>query len=416
MRSYFNELVWRNAALTLFEIALSRGGQALLFYFLALRYGPSQFGIVTFAFTVVYLAYIGANFGSATYGIKIVASGEGRDSGFLSSLMGFQILNAVVAVAVISGATLTLSGIGTEGLFIIIMAGTLIPDGVSGVIRVSFFGRERFLPMVILGGATSIAVLGMGLIAVHFGASLLQIGGLMLIISWLEAAAAIKMHSRLIAAIGMRLDRQEYCRLGRGSLPYLMITILGAIHIKADIPMIRLMLDRSDVGLYGVAAAAVGLTTALIQAIANSLLPAVARSAGSGRELSPSIALRTLRIPFGIGLALAVVISFAAGPAVSRFLGAAYAGSVRPLIILGWFLPFIFVSTVALRIMVACGETAAALRIVGVNCLVNIGANCVLIPLAGISGAAVSTVISAVASLAQCVWKLTHWASHIASE
>ena len=106
---------------------------------------------------------------------------------------------------------------------------------------------------------------------------------------------------------------------------------------------------------------------------------------------------------------MAIVISFAAEPAVARFLGAAYAGSVRPLIILGWFLPFIFVSTMALRIMIACGETAAALRIVGMNCLVNIGANCILIPLAGISGAAVATVLSAAVSLTQCLWRLAHW-------
>jgi O-antigen/teichoic acid export membrane protein len=344
---------------------------------------------------------VASTFGSQTYGIREVAGGAGSE--FLATVMGFQLVNAAAAFAALALGVLAFLGRGSEGLFIIVFAATLIPGRVSNAVRMSFFGREDFLPPVLVTIGASLATLLLNLPAVFARAPLLVIGAMLLLVSAAAAAAGVVLHRRQVGPVGLQFNRAGYVKMMKESLPYFLVTVLGAVHMKADVLFVRGFIGKPAVGLYGVSVAIINLMFVALQSLQDSLFPAIAREGRGAEDLSSARALRTLIIPLAAGLALAFLISLSARPLVLTFFGEAYAKSVRPLVILSGSLPFLFVSTTALRILLACGRTKTSLRILAVNCAVNIAANVILIPGAGIRGAAAAAVISSFVSAVQCV-------------
>ena len=221
-----------------------------------------------------------------------------------------------------------------------------------------------------------------------------------------RSLAAVALYGTRFGTLRLRFDPLEWLRTARRALPYFLIVVLAAIHMKVDILMLRSMIDSTAVGVYGVAAMIASLACVLIQALMRGLFPAVARASGANAELSAQRALNTLRFPAALGFGVAIGVFVLARPVIAAFFGDDYAGSADCLRILVWFLPSIFVSSTAIRIMAATGRAHWVHRILLVNCALNIAANLVLIPRAGILGASAATVFSSWASASQCIFLL----------
>lgn len=406
--SYLSRAVWRNAGLTLAAILLWKGAQLVLFYCVALSYGPGPFGSFALAFGLLYVAAALASMGSATYGVRALAAREAESGDLLSSLLAFQLSGSVVVFCLGAGAVFALTDI-REALLITLVLAQLVPGRVIAVAQTSFHGRQEFVPMALFAAGIAAATVLLGVAIVSLGASAPFLASFLLGLTAASACVYWLVHRRLVCALVPRWQTADIRKLMLNSAPYFLLAVFAAIHMKADILMIRVMRDPIQVGYYGVAAAVTNAACLAIQALLRSLFPAVAQSAATGPGFSPRQALRTLLVPLAMGTGIAVVITALAGPAVSRLLGETYSASVAPLRILAWFLPPIFVSATALRVIAAAGRPRTALRIVVTNCCVNIAANWVLIPRAGICGAAAATVLSACIGALQGAWTFAHW-------
>jgi len=408
--TYFSRHLWRNAGAVTVALAFSLGSHAVFFYILARFFCPADYGIVTMAFAMLFVGSTIVSLGSETYGVRLIAAGVGHSSPVADLLLTFQLLNAVaVTLAILSTVAFWTSSVMERG-FISVMAISLIPDTISSVVGASFYGRERFIPYTALIVISSCAMVVVAVMAVMSGASILAIGAALLVLKSIIAVLAIGVHRRHAGPLRLVTPGLAYGSLARQSLPYFVISVLATIHMKVDIPMVRVMRGTAELGLYGLAAMVVNAAAAGIRPLSTPLFPAVAREGGVGAVLHPSRALRTLLIPLAAGIGAGIVIIVLAGPMISAFLGSEYAGSIQPLRILALFLPSVFVSSTAIRIMMACGKTQPVVRILAVNCVVNIVANLVLIPRAGINGAALSTVLSSAAGALQSVIFLTQLA------
>ncbi len=402
--SYFSRIILQNAFISLVNAVVSKGVLAVLMFFAARRYGPETFGIITIAFSLVMVASIFASFGTGNYGIREVAAARERRDELLNSLMGFQIVNAAVAMLILWAVALFTLGAKNESGFVMIMAATLIPERIDQVVTISFYGRERFGVPLLISAVYSVGLLIFGLPLVLAGAPILRVGVVLLLMEIVSAVVAQVLHNRLIGPIRPVFHPAMYARIFLASLPYFLILILSAVHMRIGVFMIRGFLGSATVGLYGIATGIVTVASLLQQSVLTGMFPSVARIGEAEGGLNASRALRTLLQPFVLGVVLALLIIFLAPPVVPWLLGDSYAASVPPLRMLSWFLPFIFVSSTAMRMMIATGGTSTVMKILAVNCVVNIAANFLLIPRAGITGAAIAAVLSAAVSAGQCLW------------
>ena len=404
--SYLTKRVWRNSALRLVEIVVSKAATALVLYLMARAYGPAVFGTIALTFTLVYLGSVVTQFGSDSYGLRQIASGASRAEDLLPSMLGLQLSLCVPTIAAIWLFAAASTGTPAEWAFAALCGMTLLPNGLSRLVSTRFHADENFLPVSVLIVLAALVHLLSVTSALKCSATLPVIGVVMLSVAVARSLAAVALYGTRFGTLRLRFDPLEWLRTARRALPYFLIVVLAAIHMKVDILMLRSMIDSTAVGVYGVAAMIASLACVLIQALMRGLFPAVARASGANAELSAQRALNTLRFPAALGFGVAIGVFVLARPVIAAFFGDDYAGSADCLRILVWFLPSIFVSSTAIRIMAATGRAHWVHRILLVNCALNIAANLVLIPRAGILGASAATVFSSWASASQCIFLL----------
>jgi len=401
--SYLSGAVWRNAVLAAVEMGSAVAGQAVLYYFMARRFGPADFGVVTLATAIVSAAGTVASFGSVSFVMQAIASRAAFAAHASNLLITFQWANAAAVLPALAVALWLWPTSFAERAFILVMLALVPAECVSATVRSGFYGRERFTPVAALNTAASAAALAVGLACLHAGVSLLTMGLVMAALSWMRAAAAVGIYTRMIGPLRPAPLTTAYSTLFRPALPFFAVLVLSLVHMRAAVVIVRWLLGPEKLGIYGVAATAIGAASLMIQPLTTSLFPSVAQQTGAASSLDSRRALRTLVMPFAAGLACAAAISALARPAVTVFLDSSYSGSVGSLRILAWFLPMIFVSSTALRMLMACGRAGTAVRILALNCAANITANLVLVPVAGIEGAALSALLSGALSAIQSV-------------
>ncbi|MBM4148653.1 MAG: hypothetical protein FJ224_06385 [Lentisphaerae bacterium] len=401
--TYFTRVVWRNAVLAAIEMFAMAGGHAVLSYFVARRFGPTAFGIVTLSGAIASAAAVAVSFGSISLGTRIVASREESVCRATGLMVGFQWTNALVILPVAATAVWLWPTSAPERAFILAGLAAVPAECLAAVVRAGFYGRERFAPAAALSTACSMVMLGAGLLALRGGVSFAVFGAVMALLAWARSAAALTLHSRVNGAL-VPAHPVEACKaLGARAAPFFGVVLLSMVHQRAAVPMVRWQLGAEPLGLYGVAATAVGALAVMIQPVGTSLFPSIAGKSGGGGVLEARRAVLTLLLPFAAGVLCASAVSLSAGWLVGTFLDASYGGATPVLRIMAWTLPLTFVSSMSLRMLMASGRPNIAARILGLNSAVNIVANIVLIPSAGICGAAMAAVLSAAAGAAQGV-------------
>jgi O-antigen/teichoic acid export membrane protein len=286
------------------------------------------------------------------------------------------------------------------------MLAAIPADCVAGVVRANFYGRERFMPPTALNAVSSLAVLGVGLIYLHAGASLIEMGIIEATIAWARAAAGLDMHRRLIGPLLPARPAAAYAAITRPAFPFFLTFVLTTVHTRSAVVIVRWLCGQEQLGLYGVAASAIGAAVATMLPLGTSLFPSVAQQTALTNGLYPRRALFTLLPPMAAGIAGAAGITLSAGFLVRTFLDVSFAESVFPLRLLSWMLPSAFISSMAMRMLLASGRATTAIRILALNCAVNIAANLTFVPLIGINGAALAGVVSASAGALQSVLAL----------
>ena len=187
-----------------------------------------------------------------------------------------------------------------------------------------------------------------------------------------------------------------------------MITIsrsLRTIIVSFDVILLGLMVASSEVGLYSAAYRIVFFVMAVMYASHVAFLPDMMRSGSDVSRLSPILSR-------AIELSLSAVMPFVAGgvliaPALlSAVFGRAYRDGAVPLQLLLVSVLLISIHGTTRNVFLATGKMGLETTIVAVGVAVNIILNLILIPRAGITGAAIATVIGEAVILVLAVFSV----------
>jgi O-antigen/teichoic acid export membrane protein len=167
-----------------------------------------------------------------------------------------------------------------------------------------------------------------------------------------------------------------------------LVAVFSLLTAQTDVISVGLWLPRADVGVYGAAARTAGVLGLILASVSALVAPQIGRLIAEGRTADTEVALRR-----GIRLALFPTIAcvaalLVAAPFVLRAFGPSFAGGVTPLRIL----------LVAQLANAATGPSAYALMLAGQEAAtagayaaawgVTIAGVAVLLPVAGLAGAA----------------------------
>jgi len=181
------------------------------------------------------------------------------------------------------------------------------------------------------------------------------------------------------------------------SYHFVLSGLVTAIYGQMDRIMIGQMLTDEAVGLYTTALALCGIWIFVPTAIINSFRPKIMELKENGQEELYKLRLTQLYsfviwLCFAVALVIAVLGRFA----ILILYGDAYLGAVSSLKIAVWFEAFSMIGT-ARGIWVLCENKNKYVKYyLGIGAVVNLVLNAILIPLMGIDGAALATLVTQV--------------------
>ena len=216
------------------------------------------------------------------------------------------------------------------------------------------------------------------------------LGGAGIVSAWALCALGLKVFRPV------RLDREVLGKVWRFSLPLIgttWVSLLGTYWI--DYVVINRFLSLSHLGLYSLANQVAGVVQQMTIISSAILLPHFSVLVAKG-DLEGVRRLVTRVVPLGF-LALSVLLGLFilhAGPVIPRLFGQEFAASVPPLAILMVATILMAFCNTFTPILIAQGSTWILMWITIPTAAVNIEMDLLLVPLLGINGAAISTVLA----------------------
>ncbi len=384
------QVVRNFSALSLAEAARV-GLSAIATVYLARTLGADGFGIYGFAVAVLGYFTTAVDSGSSLLGARDIA----RDR----SQVAHQ-------VRIILGLRLALACLAAVALFIF----TLLidkPAMVERVVLLSGFSLFTYALMLdwVFYGLEQVQFAAMATVAkmIVFSATvllLIQASEQVWLTPLLQAAGESAALLLLLAVYARRfgwpwpsIDWRAWRGVLQKSLPIGLGHALRAINYSASVILIGFMLNETAVGLFVGAQKLVLFVLGFGGIYFFAYLPSIARSFGdqSGNTqqlLARSIHLTTLfTVPLAIGATIL-------GPKILELVyGAPFANAVQPFEVLAWSVPLIILGGHFRQALFVANLQRLDVLWVAISAATNIALNLLLIPMLGLTGAALATVV-----------------------
>ena len=375
-----------------------RIGLGLTVSVLVARYlGPHDFGLLSFAISFVSLWSV-----ATTLGLDNILQRE------LSVRTGIDDARRLIRIAVamrLCGASLVVAFLGaflaasdwqaeTHALILIVACAT-IPQAATSIEAYFLAQVQGFrvaMPRIlaaVAGSGAKLALVWFGLPVVWFAACAV-----------LESAVAALMLWRLYRvhlgreARAAPLDLAQGAGLLKEGWPLMLSVLATSVYMRIGEVMLLQMAGPEAVGHYGVAVALSEGWYFVPVTLCATLFPALmrARSAGPGHYHDRLQRLYDLMV--WIGLAVAVPLTFLSEPLIRWLYGEAYAPAGEVLAIHIWAGVLVSLGVASGRWLIAEGFVRFAFYRAALGAIVNVALNLVLIPRAGVVGAAWAAVIA----------------------
>lgn len=358
--------------------------------------GPNEYGVLTYLLAIVSICGSLVSLGVPAVLVREVATGADPVA-LMRPILRLQLLAGLVAGAVLLGISAVEFGVDPEITPLAIVLAVSVLASASVTLRAYFeaTGNIRTLMRTtlsasVLGTVAKVVALAIGVPLWILGAAIVSES----VITFLGLRFVLPLRFRVLErSKASSRSPGKLAPLMREALPLLASSLAVLIYLRVDILMVQHILGARDTGIYAAAARVSELSYFLPVAMMAALRPRLAKIAATGDHAEyAGVLIAKLRQFAVISGFLTLVILAGARGIVGVLFGPEYGDSVEVLRIHAMSLPFVFIAThpwfvdnhktVYVMINTLCGV------------IVNIGLNVALLPLLGVSGAALATVLS----------------------
>lgn len=192
------------------------------------------------------------------------------------------------------------------------------------------------------------------------------------------------------------------------SLPFAFASFLGAIMINTDLLMIGWLRSPQELGWYSAAQKPVQFFYVFASLFATSLFPALSQRASDQNDSFRKLLETALRIACITAVPLALGGAIFATPIIHTFFGAEYLGAVPAFQLLMLTILVIYPSVIVSNAILAYNEQRHLIIFSLIGAVGNVIFNFLFIPIWGIAGCALATLITQIAANSFTWYRLYH--------
>lgn len=183
-------------------------------------------------------------------------------------------------------------------------------------------------------------------------------------------------------------------RMFSQSKHYIVSSMMVTIFANTDRIMIKMMLGDSQTGFYSAAVACAGLTGFVFSAIISSMRPVILDENEKNEVRFSKYLTALYSVIIYLSLLQCVAIALFAPTIIQILYGEAYTSAVEPLRWIVWYTTFSYIGSVRNIWILAKKKHGILWKINLIGALGNIALNLMLIPIWGITGAAVASLMT----------------------
>ena len=192
----------------------------------------------------------------------------------------------------------------------------------------------------------------------------------------------------------LSFSKQAFCRMFQSSKYYILANMMVAVFAQTDRIMLKLMIDDSATGYYSAAVTCAGMTNFVFAAIIDSFRPLIFDNKKNDSVQYEKNMTSLSSVIIYLSLLQCVAMTAFAGLIIKILYGEAYAQSAVALRIIVWYTTFSYLGAVRNIWLLAEEKQKYLLWINLLGAVANIGLNFALIPVMGINGAALASLIT----------------------
>lgn len=291
-----------------------------------------------------------------------------------------------------------LSGDGATAILILCL--TLFPAAYNNVVTALFNAREQMEIPAAVELVTQIVSVFARLAAVLLGFGVIGLAWAAVVTTTLTSIILLLLQMRVLFKPQLQWDWSFARGLFRPAFPLLLNSILVNIAFTFDIFILRAIESSEAIAQYRMPYRVINVVLILAPLLTNAIFPLLSRYAEQDRQAFQRAYRLTMQMLLLAAFPIAVGATVLATDMVILFTGdesANYAGvSDYALAILIWFLPLSYVNGVIQYVLIALNRQQAIMRAFIVMAIFNLLANLIAIPVFGIFGASVVTVLTEV--------------------
>ena len=362
--------------------------------------GPAGYGDFTKIFVFVGYFYIFADFGLNAVFIKLTQK-EGEEQ-LLKYLIGLRIAGALVLAVIASSVAILLpynpsTHLGFSPLVkagIILASLTILTQALVNSANAIFQKRLRYDFQTLTYVCGSIVIL-----ATIFLAAALKLGLLFYIIAYIlqgivfVIVAHISIKKYLKLNLVPLFSRIQFIKLLKYSSPIGLAMAFHLVYFRVDVLILSYTRPAAEIGLYGLAYQffEAGLTVPFF--LVNSIYPHITRLyTFNKRQFNKETKLWVIRL-FLFSLAITAILYLVSG-LIPTIYDKRFSGSTLALQILGFSMPFFFISVLLWHILIIKNKQKFLAYIYLAGAVFNIIVNLIFIPTHGYLAAAATTTVS----------------------
>jgi len=374
---------------------------------------PAGYGVFAYALAMVNIA--GMLVGNAQQGLsRALSRSQGRP---IEQDAHFS--NWLVVMAVVLGLSLAISLplsliAGLRGWLVIGVVANLLGLAVIQLYREAQRGLERYGAMVgiyLLANVVQLlAIIGLAAGGYRSPAAYLIVYGLSSVAALVPMQAMAPLTLRFVRRTVSRARTREVRRF---ISPLFLQAAFFSVWIGADLILVTRLMSPSSAGAYAAAKTVVNGLMLISTAITVPLAP---RIASLPAQAVPGYVFGALRMVTVLTLPQVAILVIFCRPLVSVLFAAGYAQAAAPLAILAIGMGFYALYTILEWAWIARGHPAVDALATGTGMLATVVAGLLLVPRAGLAGAAVAFAVGAALQLAVIgaisLWWLRAFRSH----
>lgn len=388
---YFNQTGWLLIAKTL--------AFAISFFMVAIvaRYlGPENLGKIGYAQSFIAIFSLFASLGVAQIVMRDLVAHPEKENQILGTVFFIKLVCGIltmIAVGIVAHFTST-DPILTWLILIISLTFIIQPFGVSSdIFTARVKGKYTAYSQIIL----TVVIQVVKLLIIFFGKGIIYFALVLVLEAFLSAALALIFYIRVFRHTPFKWHwNTDYAKvLIVSSIPLLIAGVSSYIFGQIDKVMLQPLMGSAAVGIYGSAVTVTQLLAGFVPGILiGALIPALINAHKTDQETYRH-RLRALNIfAGGVALFIASIVFIFAPFIISIIYGVEFVSAVPVLRIFVWSSVLGIFMVIANQHLIITNRTTPLLIISLLAAGLNVLLNYILIPLLGMNGAAIATIIS----------------------